>query len=121
MLVGAEHLPAGLLVISASSGPGGSGPSHSRHHLAVGTFLSASFSFISPWLCFAISFQRLHARATWERKEWLGRAHLHIPNIPCSSPAQAVEPPQPSRAAHHHTKSTHMHLHKMTNKSQKFL
>lgn len=116
-------MPAGLLAVSASNGSADSGASHSCHHLAValGTFLSASFSLTCPWLCFVISFQCLNARATWERKEWLGRAHFYIPNIPCSSPAQGVEPPQPARAAHHHMKSTHIHLHKMTNKSHKFL
>lgn len=48
--------------------------------------------------CFAISFQRLHTRATWERKEWLPKAGCQIIHAPPPPPAQPATNPRSSPA-----------------------
>lgn len=97
--MGAEPLPAGLLAVSASNSSGDSGPSHSCHHLALalGTFLSASFSLTK--LCHQLSVPP--CQGYLQEKEWLGRAHLHISDIPCSSSGSGASPASSSCSSSH--------------------
>lgn len=110
MLVGAEHAPAGLLVVSASMALGrGTFPFPS----SFGTLLSASFFLIYPWLSLC------HQLSAPPRQGYLredGVVREGTPPRPEYSPLQpgpgSGASPASSSCSPSLMKSTPTHLHK---------